>query len=96
MNSQVKVGEAAVFRCDATTHPSQELSVRWLFNNEPVDFGADPRLVLERDNSFIITRVAKPDSGVYTCVAKTAVDSDRASATLVVSDVPDPPGDRKH
>lgn len=88
---EVKVGETAVFRCDVTTDPSQQLSVKWFFNDEPVDFGADPRLVLERDNSFTITRTVKTDSGVYACVAITAVDSDRASATLVVLDVPEPP-----
>ncbi|KAH6921809.1 hypothetical protein HPB50_005008 [Hyalomma asiaticum] len=88
---EVKVGETAVLRCDVTTEPRRELSVRWLFNDEPVDFDSNPRMLLRSDNSFIITRVVKQDSGVYTCVAKTEADSDRASATLVVLGVPDPP-----
>ncbi|XP_065303380.2 neuroglian-like [Dermacentor albipictus] len=88
---EAKVGETVVLRCDVTADPSLELSVRWLFNDKPISFDADPRLVIKRDNSLVITRAVKLDSGVYTCVANTAADSKRASATLAVLDVPIPP-----
>lgn len=88
---EARVGETVVLRCDVTADPSLELSVQWLFNDKPIGFDADPRLVMKRDNSLMITRAVELDSGVYTCVAKTAVDSDRANATLVVLDVPNPP-----
>ncbi|XP_075525706.1 neuroglian-like [Dermacentor variabilis] len=88
---EVAAGKAATFRCNAVADPTLELSVGWLFNDQPVDLEADPRVVQLHDNSLIITRTTKLDSGVYTCVARTEVDSDRAMATLIVQDVPNPP-----
>ncbi|XP_049512867.1 neuroglian isoform X2 [Dermacentor silvarum] len=88
---EVAAGKAATLRCNAEADPSLELSIGWLFNGQPVDLAADPRVVQLNDNSLIITRTTELDSGVYTCVARTEVDSDRAMAALIVQDVPNPP-----
>ncbi|XP_077496239.1 neuroglian-like [Amblyomma americanum] len=88
---EAAVGKAAKFQCRAMADPTLELAVGWLFSGQSIDFEADPRLVLANDNTLIITRVTVLDSGVYTCVANTELDSDRAQATLIVQDVPQAP-----
>lgn len=59
--------------------------------SEPIDFEAEPRFILSTDHSLMITKTTELDSGIYTCVAKTELDEVRASATLIVQDVPNPP-----
>ncbi|KAK8765385.1 hypothetical protein V5799_031993 [Amblyomma americanum] len=88
---EVVAGGSATFRCNVISDPSLETTIQWLFNGEPIDFGAHPRLVRLNDNSLVVSRATVRDSGVYTCVANTSVDSDRAQASLIVQDVPNPP-----
>lgn len=88
---EVASGKAATFHCNAHADPSLDLRIEWLFNDQPLDLDAEPRLVRSNDNSLAITRSAELDSGTYTCVARTELDSERATATLIVQDVPGPP-----
>ncbi|KAH9364561.1 hypothetical protein HPB48_021047 [Haemaphysalis longicornis] len=90
-NYEVAADKSATFRCNAEADPSLELKIQWLFNGQPVDPEADARMVQAGDNSLTITRTIELDSGIYTCVAHTELDSDRAQATLTVQDVPNPP-----
>nr|XP_037271321.1 neuroglian-like [Rhipicephalus microplus] len=90
-NYEVAADKSATFRCNAEADPSLELKIEWLFNGQPVDPEADARMVQAGDNSLTITRTIELDSGIYTCVARTELDSDRAQATLTVQDVPNPP-----
>ncbi|EEC12870.1 neuronal cell adhesion molecule, putative [Ixodes scapularis] len=84
-------GQSATFRYNAEADPSLELRISWLFNGELVDPDADARMVQASDNSLTITRTIELDSGVYTCLAQTDLDGDKAQATLTVQDVPNPP-----
>lgn len=76
--------KSATFRCNAEADPSLELRISWLFNGELVDPDADARMVQASDNSLTITRTIELDSGVYTCLAQTDLDGDKAQATLTV------------
>src|SRR5699024_12110420 len=56
-----------------------------------IDTAHDPRIVQASDNSLTITTTKELDSGIYTCIAVTELDSVNASATLTVQDVPNAP-----
>lgn len=84
-------GKMAVLRCNAESDPSLVQEVIWLYNGKRIDLESNPRIVQSRDNSLSITNTKELDSGNYTCLAKTPLDQDSASATLTVQDVPNPP-----
>lgn len=88
---ELSAGKMAVLRCNAESDPSLNQEVQWLFNGKKIDLESDPRIIQSRDNSLSITKTKELDSGNYTCLAKTQLDSDSASATLTVQDVPNPP-----
>jgi hypothetical protein len=80
-----------VFRCNAVTDPSLVLTIEWLSNGQQIDFEMEPRFVRSSDYSLLITKTTELDSGIYTCVARTDLDSASAEATLIVQDVPNAP-----
>lgn len=90
-NFEVAAGKSATFRCNAESDPSLVSRIDWLFNGQLIDFDQDPRMVQASDNSLTITKTLELDSGIYTCVASTELDEDRAQAILTVQDVPNPP-----
>ncbi|XP_067118775.1 LOW QUALITY PROTEIN: neuroglian-like [Centruroides vittatus] len=94
-NFEVAAGKSATFRCNAEADPTLELRIIWLFNEQPIDFDQDPRMVQASDNSLTITKTIELDSGIYACLAQTDLDQDEASATLTVQDVPNPPKVKK-
>lgn len=88
---EVAAGVSATFRCNAVSDSSLELTIDWLNDGEPIDFESEPRFVKTNDFSLTISKTTELDSGIYTCLAKTDLDEARASATLIVQDVPNPP-----
>jgi hypothetical protein len=64
--------------------PSLALSIEWLHKEQEIDFEAEPRFVRSSDYSLTITKTTELDSGTYTCLARTELDSARAQATLTV------------
>ncbi|XP_015921139.1 neuroglian [Parasteatoda tepidariorum] len=90
-NFEVAASKSATFRCDADADPSLQLNIVWLFNGQPINSDLDTRIVQSADNSLTITKTVESDSGVYTCVAKSELDQDEATATLTVQDTPNPP-----
>ena len=44
------------------------------------------------DQYLTITKIMEQDSGTYTCLAESELDKAESSATLIVQDVPNPPG----
>uniref|UniRef100_A0A6G1SAQ6 Neuroglian n=1 Tax=Aceria tosichella TaxID=561515 RepID=A0A6G1SAQ6_9ACAR len=88
---EIPAGRMAVLRCNAESDPSLHQDVHWLYNGKMIDVESDPRIIKSRDNSLTITKTRELDSGNYTCLAKTSLDQDSASATLTVQDVPNPP-----
>jgi len=90
-NVEVAAGKLAVFRCIADSDPSLNLKIEWHFNNKQLDFEQLQRIQQATDNSLSIGSAIELDSGVYTCVARTELDSASAKATLIVQDVPNHP-----
>ncbi len=88
---EVKAGTPATFRCAAQKDESLELTIDWLKNDKPINFGMEPRFVKTNDNSLTITKTTELDSGEYTCLASTKLDNATAKATLIVQDIPNPP-----
>lgn len=88
---EVAVGSTATFRCNAVSDASLPLTIEWLNNGELIDFEAEPRFVRSSDYSLTITKTTELDSRIYTCVARTDLDSASAQATLTVQDVPNAP-----
>ena len=60
-------------------------------DGEYIDFEIEPRFIQSSDKSLTITKTTELDSGTYTCMAQTALDSAETSATLIVQGVPNPP-----
>lgn len=90
-NFEVAAGSSATFRCNAEADSSLNLKIDWLFNGQLIDFDQDPRMVQASDNSLTITKTLELDSGTYTCVARTELDSHQVEAILTVQDKPNPP-----
>ncbi|RWS06138.1 neuronal cell adhesion molecule-like protein [Dinothrombium tinctorium] len=91
INIELAAGKMAVFRCNADADTSLDLEIVWSFDGKEIDFYHNQRIVKAADNSLTISKTKELDSGVYTCTAKTELDSDSANATLIVQDVPNRP-----
>lgn len=88
---EVAAGNPATFRCNAVADSSLELTIKWLNNDEEIDFENEPRFVRTNDYSLTISKTTELDSGRYICLASTELDNTTAQATLTVQDVPNPP-----
>ena len=86
------LGDTATFRCNAVYDSDLRLKIKWLKDRELIDFETEPRFVQSSDQSLTITKTTELDSGTYTCLAESELDKAEASATLIVQDVPNPPG----
>jgi len=89
---EVEAGDTATFRCNAVYDSDLRLKIKWLKDRELIDFETEPRFVQSSDQSLTITKTTELDSGTYTCLAESELDKAEASATLIVQDVPNPPG----
>ena len=81
---EVAAGQTATFRCNAVADSSLNLTIEWLHADQLIDFEQEPRFVQSLDASLTITKTTELDTGDYTCVAKTILDSATAKATLIV------------
>ncbi|XP_030378396.1 neuroglian [Scaptodrosophila lebanonensis] len=90
-NYEVAAGQSATFRCNEAHDDTLELEIEWWKDEVIIDFDAQPRFVKTNDNSLTIAKTIELDSGEYTCVARTRLDSATAKANLIVQDVPNAP-----
>ncbi|XP_063976929.1 neuroglian-like isoform X2 [Diachasmimorpha longicaudata] len=88
---EVVAGETATFRCNAVADSNLTLQIDWLRNDEILDTETEPRFIITSDYSLSVTKTTELDSGVYTCLATTELDTRKAQATLIVQDVPNAP-----
>jgi Immunoglobulin I-set domain len=80
---EVAAGMTATFRCNAVSDPSLKLTIGWLNNGQQIDFEAEPRFVISTDYSLTITKTNELDSGTYTCVAGSELDSKKPVLPLL-------------
>ncbi|XP_023038875.1 neuronal cell adhesion molecule [Piliocolobus tephrosceles] len=86
----VQRGSMVSFECKVKHDHTLTLTVLWLKDNR--ELPSDERFTVDKDH-LVIADVSDNDSGTYTCVANTTLDSVSASAVLSVVDVPNPPFD---
>ncbi|XP_055139664.1 neuronal cell adhesion molecule isoform X29 [Symphalangus syndactylus] len=96
----VQRGSMVSFECKVKHDHTLTLTVLWLKDNR--ELPSDERFTVDRDH-LVVADVSDDDSGTYTCVANTTLDSVSASAVLSVVaptptpapvyDVPNPPFD---
>ena len=83
-------GTEAKFTCTATTDPEevQNLEIRWKKDGDFIDYRVAQRMFKNiMDNSLSISGTIAQDTAKYTCVAVNGLDSDEASAQLVVQGI---------
>ncbi|KAI3381164.1 hypothetical protein SNEBB_009539 [Seison nebaliae] len=90
-NQEKVEGSRAIFRCSAVADDSMNVRIDWLKDNQPIKYHGRIQKDVDDRNTLIILDTQYNDGGTYTCVAKTDLDIDKASATLVVQARPDPP-----
>ncbi|XP_029990731.1 LOW QUALITY PROTEIN: neural cell adhesion molecule L1-like protein [Sphaeramia orbicularis] len=94
-DQQILIGTTAQLSCLAEYDKSFSNDFELLWEKDDMEIGLNytdnsSRYLME-DGVLQIVNVSHGDAGVYTCVARTPVDRDAASAVLVVLDVPDAP-----
>ncbi|XP_030275353.1 neural cell adhesion molecule L1-like protein isoform X5 [Sparus aurata] len=93
-NLQILKGTTAELSCLAEYDKSFSNDFELLWEKDDMEislnYTENSRYFVE-DGILQIINVSHGDQGVYTCVARTPVDQDTASALLMVQDVPDAP-----
>ncbi|XP_071396042.1 neural cell adhesion molecule L1-like protein [Centroberyx affinis] len=91
---QILIGTTAQLSCLAEYDKSFSNDFELLWEKDDMEialnYTENSRYLVE-DGILQIINVSHGDQGVYTCVARTPVDQDAASASLMVLDVPDAP-----
>ena len=80
----IQQGNETHLVCNAEADPNERLVITWLHNGKEVDFAANPHWEKAPDNGLFIKNATSKETGNYTCVASTDLDSDTASAQLNV------------
>ena len=80
---EVAAGQTATIRCNAVADSSLNLTIEWLRGDWHIDFELEPHFV-ESDASLTIHNTTVLDTGDYTCVAKTILDTATAKTTIIV------------
>ncbi|XP_067360889.1 neural cell adhesion molecule L1-like protein isoform X13 [Channa argus] len=95
-DQQILIGTRAQLSCLAEYDKSFSNDFELLWEKDDMEialnYTENSRYIVE-DGILLIINVSHRDQGVYTCVARTPVDQDTASALLMVLDVPDAPED---
>ncbi|XP_061641347.1 neural cell adhesion molecule L1-like protein isoform X1 [Phyllopteryx taeniolatus] len=93
-NQQILIGTRAQLSCLAEYDKSFSNDFELLWEKDNMDIGlnyTDNSRYFVENGILQIFNVSHRDQGVYTCVGRTPVDQDTASALLMVLDVPDAP-----
>uniref|UniRef100_UPI00358F5BD3 neuronal cell adhesion molecule-like isoform X2 n=1 Tax=Myxine glutinosa TaxID=7769 RepID=UPI00358F5BD3 len=86
----VRRGEDVSLNCSLRHDPSLEYTITWQYDNKDITSTARSTV----DGSILmLSDVTEEQQGQYTCLAKTELDEDLTSTSLVVIDRPDPPND---
>ncbi|XP_065097401.1 contactin-2 [Paramisgurnus dabryanus] len=96
-NADINQGENVTLQCHASHDTSMDLTFTWALNGVLLDLeepnGHYRRMEgKETIGDLVIVNGQLSHAGTYTCTAQTVVDSEVASARLVVRGPPGPPG----
>ncbi|XP_031424041.1 neurofascin homolog (chicken) a isoform X17 [Clupea harengus] len=83
-------GSSVRFNCRIKHDPTMAIHVTWLKNDQPLSYAWRMK---KDEESLTITNINEGDQGTYTCLVKTEIDEDSASARLTVLDRPESPKD---
>ncbi|KAK6111532.1 Immunoglobulin I-set domain family protein [Brugia pahangi] len=89
---KVLAGQRLELSCRAQHDENLEVTYEWLVNGKPLieQYIQSGHYLITDKNSLIITNPARYDAAIYTCIAKTALDSAEKSVQVGVDDVPNP------
>uniref|UniRef100_A0A673JA07 Neural cell adhesion molecule L1-like protein n=1 Tax=Sinocyclocheilus rhinocerous TaxID=307959 RepID=A0A673JA07_9TELE len=89
---KVKRGSMAELECQVECDPTlrRELEILWMKDGMNILSNFSEGYFTD-DGILQIVNVSHSDQGNYTCVVRTSLDQDTASAYITVLDVPDPP-----
>ncbi|XP_041945854.1 neural cell adhesion molecule L1-like protein isoform X3 [Alosa sapidissima] len=96
LDLRILIGTTAQFACQAEFDPSfnHVMEIFWLKDGMLIAFNDTEDMgYLVDDGVLQIANVSHSDQGRYSCVVRSPVDQDIASAHLIVLDVPDAPED---
>ncbi|XP_042563799.1 neurofascin homolog (chicken) a isoform X5 [Clupea harengus] len=74
-------GSSVRFNCRIKHDPTMAIHVTWLKNDQPLSYAWRMK---KDEESLTITNINEGDQGTYTCLVKTEIDEDSASARLTV------------
>ncbi|XP_042568782.1 neural cell adhesion molecule L1-like protein isoform X3 [Cyprinus carpio] len=91
-DTKVKRGSMAELECQVECDPTlrRELETLWMKDGMNILTNVSEGYFTD-DGILQIVNVSHSDEGNYTCVVRTSLDQDTASAYITVLDVPDPP-----
>ncbi|XP_059396389.1 neural cell adhesion molecule L1-like protein [Carassius carassius] len=91
-DTKVKRGSMAKLECQVECDPTlrRELEILWMKDGMNILSNFSERYFTD-DGTLQIVNVNHSDQGKYTCVVRTSLDQDTASAYITVLDIPDPP-----
>ncbi|XP_060775247.1 neural cell adhesion molecule L1-like protein isoform X2 [Neoarius graeffei] len=91
-DQRVLVGTTVQFSCQAKVDPSfsEDYEMIWEKDGIPLN-DSESTGYFVNEEMLQIVNVSFSDQGVYVCIARSPVDQDRATAILIVLDVPDAP-----
>ncbi|CAN7998394.1 unnamed protein product, partial [Ixodes hexagonus] len=95
-SQNVKRGQDALLRCDASGDP--ELIISWEKDKQPIDLTIEKRYALLEENldrrlssSLTISSTERWDGALYTCIVRNPFGSDETNVQLLVQEPPSAP-----
>ncbi|XP_051737186.1 neural cell adhesion molecule L1.1 isoform X1 [Ctenopharyngodon idella] len=92
-NLQVVRGNDVVLQCKFTVdHKLKHPTIQWKKDGHKISASSnDDKYTEDLDGSLKVTNVQMKDTGIYSCEISTKLDSDSATGSITVQDIPGPP-----
>ncbi|TRZ10237.1 hypothetical protein HGM15179_016870, partial [Zosterops borbonicus] len=98
-DTDATVGESIVLPCQVSHDPSLDVTFSWSFNGQRIDLSRGihhfERIGRESAGDLMIRNIQLHHSGKYVCMVQTSLDSQSATADIIVRGPPGPPEDVK-
>ncbi|KAF2987863.1 hypothetical protein EK904_011985, partial [Melospiza melodia maxima] len=98
-DTDATVGESIVLPCQVSHDPSLDVAFSWSFNGQRIDLSRGihhfERIGRESSGDLMIRNIQLHHSGKYVCMVQTSLDSQSATAEIIVRGPPGPPEDVK-